>query len=144
MVERSSFTHTTCVIWFILFYVTFQVKVNICPSLPPSPGLVQPRDLSFSEIGSRSFRASWETSANNVESYLVQFKPVEGEDSHYVSMSVPGDVLTTLLPHLTPLTRYEVSVSAHYEKGTSLPVTGYETTTEGEAFKVYKNLCLSQ
>ncbi|CAG01460.1 unnamed protein product, partial [Tetraodon nigroviridis] len=92
--------------------------------------LVQPRDLYFSDVGPRSFRASWEINANNVESYLVQFRPTEGEDSHYVSMSVPGDVLTALLPHLTPLTRYEVSVSAQYAKGTSLPVTGYGTTAE--------------
>lgn len=101
---------------------------------PPSshpPGLVQPRSLSFSEVGPRSFRASWEINANNVESYLVQFKPTEGEDTHYVSMSVPGDVSTTLLPHLTPLTRYEVSVSAHYASGTSLPARGFGTTTEG-------------
>lgn len=110
--------------------------MNVCPplsfsSLPPSPGLVQPRDLLFSDLGPRSLRASWETNANNVESYLVQFRPTEGEDTHYVSMSVSGDVLTALLPHLSPLTRYEVSVSAQYAKGTSLPVTGYGTTTEG-------------
>lgn len=48
-------------------------------------------------------------------------------------MSVPGDTRTTLLPHLTPLTRYEVSIQALYENGekASLPVTGYETTLEG-------------
>ncbi|XP_029705380.1 collagen alpha-1(XII) chain isoform X1 [Takifugu rubripes] len=91
--------------------------------------LVQPQDLSFSDVGPRSFRTSWQINADNVESYLVQFKP-EGEDTHYVSMSVPGDVATALLPYLTPLTRYEVSVSAHYASGTSLPVTGYGTTTE--------------
>lgn len=79
-------------------------------------------------------------SANNVESYLVRFRPTEGEDSHYVSMSVPGDVLTALLPHLSPLTRYEVSVSAQYAKGTSLPVTGYGTTTEGWEADTDKNL----
>lgn len=78
-------------------------------------------------------------SANNVESYVVRFRPTE-EDSHYVSMSVPGDVLTALLPHLSPLTRYEVSVSAQYAKGTSLPVTGYSTTTEGWEANTDKNL----
>uniref|UniRef100_A0A672YMQ8 Collagen type XII alpha 1 chain n=1 Tax=Sphaeramia orbicularis TaxID=375764 RepID=A0A672YMQ8_9TELE len=92
--------------------------------------LVQPRDLTFSEIGSRSFRTSWQIDAPNVESYLVKFKPADDADSHYVSMSVPGDTRTALLPHLTPLTRYEVKVHAHYEKGESLPVTGYETTIE--------------
>ncbi|KAM8725153.1 collagen alpha-1(XII) chain isoform 2-T3 [Acanthopagrus schlegelii] len=92
--------------------------------------LVQPRDLSFSEVGSRSFRASWEIDATNVKSYLVKFKAADDTDGHYVSMSVPGDTLSTILPHLNPLTRYEVNVQAQYEKADSLPVTGYETTLE--------------
>ncbi|XP_038582157.1 collagen alpha-1(XII) chain isoform X5 [Micropterus salmoides] len=92
--------------------------------------LVQPRALSFSEVGPRSFRASWEIDAPNVQSYLVKFKPADDDDGHYVSMSVPGQTLTTLFPHLTPLTRYEVNVYAQYDKGDSLPVTGYETTLE--------------
>lgn len=106
----------------------------------PSPGLVQPQDLLFSEVGPRSFRASWVISANDVESYLVQFRPMGGEDTHYVSMSVPGDVLTALLPHLTPLTRYEVSVSAQYAKGTSLPVMGYGSTIDGWQVNIYKRV----
>lgn len=93
--------------------------------------MVQPRALSFSEIGPRSFRASWEIDATNVESYLVQFRPADQPDAHYVSMSVPGDTLTAVLPHLTPLTRYEVNINAQYDKGDSLPVTGHETTLEG-------------
>lgn len=107
------------------------------------PGLVQPQNLVFSEVGPRSFRASWEINDNNVESYLVQFRPTEGEDTHYVSMSVPGDVPTALLPHLTPLTRYQVSVSAQYAKGTSLPVTAYSTTTEGWEVNIYGNVSLN-
>lgn len=58
-------------------------------------------------------------------------------------MSVPGDIATALLPHLTPLTRYEVSVSAQYASGTSLPVTGYGTTTEGMIVNIYKNIFLN-
>ncbi|XP_029281105.1 LOW QUALITY PROTEIN: collagen alpha-1(XII) chain [Cottoperca gobio] len=92
--------------------------------------LTQPRGLSFSEVGSRSFRAAWEIDATNVESYLVRFKPEYGDNGQYVSMSVPGDTLATILPHLTPLTRYEVNIHAQYDKGDSLPVTGYETTLE--------------
>ncbi|XP_034073276.1 LOW QUALITY PROTEIN: collagen alpha-1(XII) chain-like [Gymnodraco acuticeps] len=92
--------------------------------------LTQPRDLSFSEVGSRSFRAAWEMDATDVESYLVRFRPENGDDGHYVSMSVPGETLTAVLPHLTPLTRYEVNVQAQYAKGNSLPVTGFETTLE--------------
>jgi len=48
-----------------------------------------------------------------------------------VSLSVPGDTLTSVLPHLTPKTRYEVNVVAQYDKGESFPVTGQETTLEG-------------
>ncbi|XP_074540734.1 collagen alpha-1(XII) chain isoform X2 [Halichoeres trimaculatus] len=93
-------------------------------------GLVQPRALSFSEVGSRSFRTTWEIDPSNPESFLVQFKPADEIDGHYISMSVPGDTRTALLPHLTPLTRYEVNVFAQYDKGDSLPVSGYETTLE--------------
>ncbi|XP_055362274.1 collagen alpha-1(XII) chain isoform X3 [Betta splendens] len=92
--------------------------------------LVQPRDLTFSDVSPRSFRASWEIDATNVESYLVKFKPADDTDGHYVSISVPGDTLTALLPHLTPITLYEVNVYAQYEKGQSLPLKGYETTLE--------------
>ncbi|XP_034384020.1 collagen alpha-1(XII) chain-like [Cyclopterus lumpus] len=92
--------------------------------------LTQPRDLTFSEVGTRSFRAAWEIDSADVESYLLQFKPANEEDGHYVSMSVPGATLNTVLPHLAPLTRYEVNVHAQYDKGDSLPVTGYQTTSE--------------
>uniref|UniRef100_A0A7N6B6R2 Collagen alpha-1(XII) chain n=1 Tax=Anabas testudineus TaxID=64144 RepID=A0A7N6B6R2_ANATE len=90
-----------------------------------------PKDLTFSEVGPRSFRAMWEIDAANIESFLVQFKPADDTDGHYVSLSVPGDTLTAVLPHLTPLTLYEVSIYAQYEKGESLPLKGYETTLEG-------------
>ncbi|XP_027896679.1 collagen alpha-1(XII) chain isoform X5 [Xiphophorus couchianus] len=92
--------------------------------------LVQPKALTFSDVGSRSFRTSWEIDADNVDFFLVQFKPEEDAEGHYVSMSVSGDTRTAVLPHLTPLTRYEVRVSAQYAKGESLAVSGYETTTE--------------
>ncbi|XP_056150871.1 collagen alpha-1(XII) chain isoform X2 [Lampris incognitus] len=92
--------------------------------------LLPPKSLTFSEVGSRSLRVSWEIDATNVESYLVQFRPAEETDGHSVAMSVPGDTLTTILPYLTPLTRYEVSVFAQYEKGESFPLTDYETTLE--------------
>lgn len=54
-------------------------------------------------------------------------------------MSVPGDSLTAFLPYLNPYTRYEVNIYAHYEKGESLPVTGYQTTLEG-IYTVINNL----
>lgn len=46
-------------------------------------------------------------------------------------MSVPGNELATVLPNLVPVTRYEVHVHAQYDKGRSLPITGFETTLEG-------------
>lgn len=47
-------------------------------------------------------------------------------------MAVPGDTTTAVLPHLFPLTAYEVNVFAQYEKGDSFPLTGEETTLEGK------------
>ncbi len=99
------------------------------PSL--SPGLVQPKDLTFSNIGPRSLTASWDIDSTTVESYLVQFKPADDTDGHYVSMSLPGRTVTTIIPHLNPLTRYEVKIYAQYDNENSLPVIGYETTSEG-------------
>ncbi|KAM4632936.1 collagen alpha-1(XII) chain isoform 4-T5 [Polymixia lowei] len=93
-------------------------------------GLIPPKSLSFSEVGSRSFRATWDTDASDVQSYLVEFRPADDSDSHVVSLSVPGETRTTLLPHLTPLTRYQVNVVAQYQTGDSFPLTGHETTLE--------------
>lgn len=93
--------------------------------------MISPKSLSFSEVSSRSFRATWTTDATDVESYLVQYKPADNFDANYVSVSVPGDTTTAMLVHLKPLTKYEVVVIAQYEKGDSLPLTDYETTLEG-------------
>nr|XP_049613656.1 collagen alpha-1(XII) chain isoform X7 [Syngnathus scovelli] len=95
--------------------------------------LVQPRDLYFSEVTPRSFRTSWRMDANDAESFLLQFRPADIPDSHLVSMSVPGDTLTAVLPYLTPVTRYQVNVSAQYDRGDSLPLVGYETTLEEQS-----------
>ncbi|XP_034018402.1 collagen alpha-1(XII) chain isoform X2 [Thalassophryne amazonica] len=92
--------------------------------------LISPKSLSFSEVSPRSLRATWETNATNANSYMVHFKPADDADGHFVSMSVPGDTLTAVLPHLNPLTRYQVNIYAQYDKGDSLPLTGYETTSE--------------
>ncbi|XP_031656406.1 collagen alpha-1(XII) chain isoform X5 [Oncorhynchus kisutch] len=92
--------------------------------------LLPPRLLTFSEVAARSFRATWETDALNVLSYLIQFRPAADVNGDFVSMSLPGDMLTTLLPHLTPLTHYEVNVFAQYTEGDSFPLNGFETTLE--------------
>lgn len=105
-------------------------------------GLVPPKSLSFSEISSRSFRATWTIDATDVESFLIQYKPAEDPHADYVSVSVPGDTTAAMLIHLTPLTKYRVNVSAQYDKGDSLPLTEYETTLEGQ-FHYFTSLYLS-
>lgn len=120
-----------CLICFYCCYCVFVLPGKYFTCLLAASGLVQPRALIFSEVNPRSFRASWEIDAVNVKSYLVRFKPAEDLYGHFVSLPVAGDTLTTVLPHLTPLTRYEVHIYAQFDKGDSLPVTGYETTLEG-------------
>ncbi|KAG7244369.1 hypothetical protein INR49_002894 [Caranx melampygus] len=92
--------------------------------------LLPPRDLQFSEITSRSFRATWTAPAAAVMSYLVRFRKAEDVTGDYISLAVPSDTTTAVLPHLFPLTTYEVNVFAQYEKGDSFPLTGEETTLE--------------
>ncbi|KAM9354603.1 collagen alpha-1(XII) chain [Pholidichthys leucotaenia] len=104
--------------------------------------LLPPRDLQFSEITSRSFRATWTAPAANVLSYLVRFRKAEDITGDYISLALPGDTTTAVLPHLFPLTTYEVNVFAQYEKGDSFPLTGEETTLE-EQGKV-RNLRVSE
>uniref|UniRef100_A0A6Q2XZ99 Collagen alpha-1(XII) chain n=1 Tax=Esox lucius TaxID=8010 RepID=A0A6Q2XZ99_ESOLU len=105
--------------------------------------LLPPTSLSFSEVAPRSFRATWENEAPNALSYLVQVRPADDTNGNFVSMSVPGDTLSTLLPHLTPATRYEVNVFAQYVEGDSFPVNGFETTLDGRCCSV-RNLRVSE
>uniref|UniRef100_A0A3B4FJG1 Collagen alpha-1(XII) chain-like n=1 Tax=Pundamilia nyererei TaxID=303518 RepID=A0A3B4FJG1_9CICH len=92
--------------------------------------LLPPSDLRFSEITSRSFRATWVPPLANVLSYLLRFRKAEDVTGDYISLALPGDTNTAVLPHLYPLTTYEVNVFAQYDKGDSFPLTGEETTLE--------------
>ncbi|XP_041828166.1 collagen alpha-1(XII) chain isoform X2 [Melanotaenia boesemani] len=92
--------------------------------------LLPPSNLQFSEITSRSFRATWTAPTASVMSYLVRFRKAEDITGDYISLAVPGDTTTAVLPHLFPVTAYEVNVYAQYEKGDSFPLTGEETTLE--------------
>ena len=65
-------------------------------------------------------------------SYLVRFRKAEDITGDYISMAVAGDTTTVVLPHLFPVTAYEVNVFAQYDKGDSFPLTGEETTLEGK------------
>ncbi|XP_012693541.2 collagen alpha-1(XII) chain isoform X2 [Clupea harengus] len=92
--------------------------------------LVTPRDLQFSEVTSRSFRTTWVSDSADVSSFLVRFRPAADTTGDYISLVVPGDTTTAILPYLIPLTTYEVNVIAQYDKGDSFPLTGEETTLE--------------
>ncbi|KAG7460637.1 hypothetical protein MATL_G00200820 [Megalops atlanticus] len=92
--------------------------------------LLPPKSLTFSEVTSRSFRASWVSDSTEVLDFLVRFRPAADPSAEYVLVSVPADTFTTVLPHLTPFTKYEVNVYALYDKGESYPLTGEETTLE--------------
>uniref|UniRef100_A0A8C4DVI3 Collagen alpha-1(XII) chain n=1 Tax=Dicentrarchus labrax TaxID=13489 RepID=A0A8C4DVI3_DICLA len=92
--------------------------------------LLPPTNLEFSEITSRSFRATWTAPTAIVMSYLVRFRKAEDITGDYISLAVPGDTTTAILPHLFPLTTYEVNVFAQYDKGDSFPLVGEETTLE--------------
>lgn len=69
-----------------------------------------------------------------VLSYLLRFRKAEDVTGDYISMIVPGDTPTTILPNLFPVTTYEVNVFSQYEKGDSFSLTGEETTLEGKRF----------
>ncbi|XP_051578358.1 collagen alpha-1(XII) chain-like [Myxocyprinus asiaticus] len=104
--------------------------------------LIPPKSLSFSEVTSRSFRASWTSEAEDVLSFLVRFRPAADIMGDYISLVVPHDSMTTILPNLIPLTTYEVNVIAQYDKGDSYPLTGEETTLEETG--VVRNLMVSE
>ncbi|KAM9842426.1 collagen alpha-1(XII) chain [Aulostomus maculatus] len=92
--------------------------------------LLPPTNLAFSEITSRSFRTTWTAPTVSVLSYLVRFRKAEDVTGDYITLAVPADTTTAVLPFLTPLTAYEVNVFAQYDKGDSFPLTGEETTLE--------------
>lgn len=94
-------------------------------------GLIPPKSLSFSEVTSRSFRTSWISDGEDVQSFLVRFRPAADVTADYISMVVDSDTTSVILPNLIPLTTYEVNVIAQYDKGDSFPLTGEETTLEG-------------
>lgn len=64
----------------------------------------------------------------------MRFRKAEDITGDYISLAVPGETTTAILPHLFPLTAYEVNVYAQYDKGDSFPLTGEETTLEGKWF----------
>uniref|UniRef100_A0A8C2I9R9 Collagen, type XII, alpha 1a n=1 Tax=Cyprinus carpio TaxID=7962 RepID=A0A8C2I9R9_CYPCA len=104
--------------------------------------LVPPKSLSFSEVTSRSFRTSWISDGEDILSFLVRFRPAADITGDYISLVVPHDTSSTILPNLTPLTTYEVNLIAQYDKGDSFPLTGEETTLE--ELGAVRNLVVSE
>ncbi|KAL7862063.1 hypothetical protein SRHO_G00135040 [Serrasalmus rhombeus] len=104
--------------------------------------LVPPKSLTFSEVTSRSFRTTWVSDATDVLSFLVRFRPAADVTGDYISLYVPAETTTAVLPHLTPHTTYEVNVFAQYERGDSFPLTGEETTLEEQG--TVRNLRVSE
>lgn len=88
-----------------------------------------PRDLSFSEVTSYSFKTSWSPAGENVFSYHITYKEATGDEE--VTVVEPASSTSVVLNNLKPETLYLVNVTAEYEDGFSAPLAGEETTEEG-------------
>lgn len=90
---------------------------------------VPPKDLSFSEVTSYSFKTNWSPAGENVFSYHITYKEATGDDE--VTVVEPATSTSVVLNNLKPETLYLVNVTAEYEDGFSIPLAGEETTEEG-------------
>lgn len=90
-----------------------------------------PKDLRFTQVTSNSFKAEWSPAGENVFSYHITYKDVNGDDE--VTVVEPSSSTSVVLSNLKPETLYLVNVTAEYEDGFSIPLTGEETTAEGTA-----------
>ncbi|XP_062911509.1 collagen alpha-1(XII) chain isoform X1 [Mobula hypostoma] len=86
------------------------------------------KNLTTSEVTSRSFRVSWIAAGPDVVTYLLSYKMEAGGDT--MSIQIPGDQTTSVLTDLLPDTPYLVSVVAMYSDGKSVPEHGRDTTLE--------------
>ncbi|XP_059841504.1 collagen alpha-1(XII) chain-like isoform X2 [Hypanus sabinus] len=86
------------------------------------------KDLTTSEVTSRSFRVSWTAASPDVISYLLSYRMEAGGD--ITSVRIPGDQTTRVLTDLLPDTPYRVTVVAEYVDGQSMPMHGSDTTLE--------------
>ncbi|XP_056421865.1 collagen alpha-1(XII) chain isoform X3 [Hyla sarda] len=114
--------------------ISFELTQSICLRIEQElqtikrKSLTPARNLTFSEVTSRSFRVNWSPAAEDVLSYLVKYKVAVGGEE--ILVSIPGTTTTTVLSNLLPETTYAVSVSAEYEGGESPALEGEETTLE--------------
>lgn len=89
-----------------------------------------PKDLRFSETTSYSFKVNWSPAGENVFSYHITYKDATGDEE--VTVVEPASSTSVILNNLKPETLYLVNVTAEYEDGFSVPLSGEETTVEGE------------
>nr|XP_033493056.1 collagen alpha-1(XIV) chain-like isoform X3 [Epinephelus lanceolatus] len=71
-----------------------------------------PPDLRSSDISTDSFRVSWQHPASDVVLYRLIWTPTDGGDSEEVLVN--GNINTYLIKGLSPLTEYEVLLTAIY------------------------------
>ncbi|MEQ2163872.1 hypothetical protein GOODEAATRI_000579, partial [Goodea atripinnis] len=105
--------------------------------------LLPPQDLRFSEITSRSFRATWTAPAVAVLSYLVRFRKAEDVTGDYVSLIVSGDTTTSILPNLYPVTTYEVNVFSQYRLS-YVPLSGTGEILEAQTIGAETTIVLQE
>ncbi|XP_069462362.1 collagen alpha-1(XII) chain isoform X2 [Ambystoma mexicanum] len=114
--------------------ISFELTQSICLRIEQElktikqKSLTPPRDLSFSEVTSSSFRVTWSPAAEDAISYLVNYTVALGGEEFVVS--VPAPTTNSVLTNLFPKTTYAVSVVAEYPDGESPPLKGEETTLE--------------
>uniref|UniRef100_A0A7N8YCC1 Collagen alpha-1(XII) chain n=1 Tax=Mastacembelus armatus TaxID=205130 RepID=A0A7N8YCC1_9TELE len=83
--------------------------------------LVQPKDLSFSEIETTdSFRVSWQPAPGVVTRYLLTYEPV-GDESSRLETTTVGSETSIVLRELQPQTTYRVTVTPEHRSGPGVP-----------------------
>nr|XP_021484130.1 collagen alpha-1(XII) chain [Meriones unguiculatus] len=114
--------------------ISFELTQSICLRIEQElaaikkKAYVPPKDLRFSQVTANSFKAEWSPAGENVFSYHVTYKDVTGDDE--VTVVEPASSTNVVLSNLKPETLYLVNVTAEYEDGFSIPLSGEETTAE--------------
>ncbi|KAK2113943.1 hypothetical protein P7K49_008209 [Saguinus oedipus] len=114
--------------------ISFELTQSICLRIEQELAAIKkkayipPKDLSFSEVTSYSFKTNWSPAGENVFSYHITYKEATGDDE--VTVVEPASSTSVVLSNLKPETLYLVNVTAEYEDGFSIPLAGEETTAE--------------
>uniref|UniRef100_UPI00358E0FB7 collagen alpha-1(XII) chain-like isoform X2 n=1 Tax=Myxine glutinosa TaxID=7769 RepID=UPI00358E0FB7 len=87
--------------------------------------LLSPRNLHVSDERHTRFRVDWDRVPVPTQGYKVVYQPLDGGRQMETFV---GDVGHAVLHHLTPGTRYNVSVFSVYPSGMSEPLVGIGTT----------------